>query len=68
MTIINSGLLLFWTVFVLFTPDLVYRTQKRWFPASRETWGVVMYSFLGAFKIVVIVFCLVPWLALLIIG
>jgi len=67
-TIINGGLLAFWTVFAAFAPDLVYRTQSMWFPIPRETYNVVMYSFLGVFKIFFLVFNLVPYVALLIVG
>jgi hypothetical protein len=52
----------------LLAPDLVYRTQSKWFPIPRETFDVVMYSFLGLFKIVWLVFNVVPYLALLIVG
>ena len=67
-TIINGGLLVLWTLFTLFAPDLVYRTQSRWFPIPREIFNIVMYCFLGLFKIFFIVFNLVPFMALLIIG
>jgi hypothetical protein len=67
-TIINGGLLVFWTVIYGLAPDLVHRTQRKWFPGSRETWNVVMYSFLGAFKIFFLVFNAVPYVALLIVG
>ena len=65
-TIINGGILMFWTAFFLFAPDLVYRTQQRWFRASRETFDIVMYTFLGLFKLAFLLFNLVPFLALLI--
>ncbi len=67
-TIINAGILILWSLFFLCAPDFVYRTQSRWFPISRETFDVVIYSFLGLFKVLVIVFNLVPYVALLIIG
>lgn len=67
-TIINGGLLLFWTAMLMSAPDLVYRMQSRWFPIPRQTFDVVIYAFLGLFKIVVLVFNLVPWVALLIVG
>jgi hypothetical protein len=67
-TVINGALLLLWTTISLLAPDLVYRTQNRWFPMPRETFTVVFYSFLGLFKIVFLVFNLVPYVALLIIG
>ncbi len=67
-TILNGCLLVFWTVLVLSVPDLVYATQRRWFPLSREAFGAFMYGFLGFFKLVFIVFNLVPFLAMLIIS
>ena len=67
-TIINGGLLIFWTLACMFAPDLVYRTQNRWFPIPRETFNVVIYSFLGLFKIFYLVFNVVPYVVLLIVG
>ena len=67
-TIMNGTLLLLWTTMLIFAPELVYRTQSKWFPIPRETIDVVIYSFLGLFKIVFLVFNLVPYLALLIIA
>ncbi|MCZ6445193.1 MAG: hypothetical protein O7F17_00165 [Planctomycetota bacterium] len=46
----------------------MYRTQSKWFPIPRETFNVVIYSFLGLFKIVFLVFNVVPYVALLIVG
>jgi len=67
-TIVNGGFLLLWGGFFLLAPDLTYRMQRRFVPIPRETWNVVMYSFLGLFKIFYIVFNLVPFVALEIIG
>ncbi len=67
-TILNGSLLILWTVFSGAAPDLVYRTQSKWFPIPRETFNVVIYSFLGLFKIMVLIFNVVPYVALLIIG
>ena len=67
-TIMNGGLLMLWTLFTALTPNVVYRTQSMWFPIPREIYNVVMYSFLGVFKIFFLVFNLVPYVALLIVG
>ncbi len=67
-SIINGSLLILWTAFSVFAPDLVYRTQSKWFPIPRETFNVVIYSFLGLFKIAFLVFNVVPYVALLIVG
>ncbi len=67
-TIINGALFVLWTTMCIFAPDLVYRTQNRFFPMPRETFNVVIYSFVGLFKIIFLVFIVVPYVALLIIG
>ncbi len=67
-TIINGSLLILWTTMCILAPDLVYRTQSKWFPIPRETFNIVIYSFLGLFKVFFLVFNVVPYLALLIIG
>jgi hypothetical protein len=67
-TIINGALLVLWTAMWILAPDLVYRTQSKWFPIPRETFNVVFYSFLGLFKIVFLIFNVVPYVALLIVG
>ena len=61
---INGGLLVIWGLFIMAMPDLVYRTQSAFFPGSREAHGVTLYAFLGAFKMLWIVFNLVPYLVL----
>lgn len=67
-TILDGGMLVLWTIMFMAAPGFVYRMQSRLFPIPRETFNTVMYSFLGLFKIVFIVFNVVPLIALLIIG
>lgn len=67
-TIINGALLLFWSLMLMLAPDLVYRTQTRFFPLSKEAFTIIMYSFLGLFKIFYISLNVVPMVALLIVG
>jgi hypothetical protein len=67
-TIINGGILILWTLFFMFAPDLVYRIQSKWFPIPRETYNVVLYSFLGLLKILFLVFNVSPFVALLLMG
>ncbi len=66
--ILNSGLFAFWSLTILFAPDLAYRLQYRFFPLERKTWDVVMYAFMGAYKLLIVVFNLVPYVALLLVG
>ncbi len=67
-TILNGILLLLWSGAFIFVPDLVYRIQTRWLTISRDSFNLIFYGFLGFFKIVFLVFNVVPLLALLIIG
>jgi hypothetical protein len=67
-TIINGTLLVFWIIMLISAPEMIYRTQRRWFPIQRETFNIVIYCFLGLFKIFFLIFNLVPWVALIIVG
>ena len=67
-TIIDGALLVLWSTICMLAPDLVYRTQTKFFPLPRETFDVLIYSFLGLFKIVFLVFNVVPYVALLIVA
>ena len=63
-SLLNFGLLLLWAIFLVAAPDLVHRTQTKWVSISREQFNLVMYGFLGLFKIFVLVFNVIPYLAL----
>jgi hypothetical protein len=67
-TIINVGLLILSFLICACAGDWIYRMHSRWFPISREAFYVAIYSFLGLFKIFVLAFNLVPYLALIIVG
>ncbi len=67
-TIINGSLFALSAATCLLAPDWVYRMQANWFPIPRETFDVVIYAFLGLFKIIFIAFNAVPYVALLIVG
>ncbi|HIO92306.1 MAG TPA: hypothetical protein EYG68_05595 [Leucothrix mucor] len=67
-TIINGGILTLWSIFFMFSPDLIYRLQSRWFPVPRETFSAIFYLLIGLFKIFFLTFNLVPYLALLMMG
>ena len=63
--ILNGTVLLIWTPFVMFAPNFMYRTQSRWIDIPRPTYDILIWSFIGIFKLLFIVFSLVPYLALL---
>ena len=62
--VINASLLMIWVLFMMFAPDIVYKTQYKWFPISRESFSEIMYRFLGFYKLLILVFNLAPLIAL----
>lgn len=67
-TVINGGLLIVSSIICAVAGDWIYRLHSRWFPISRPSFDVAIYSGIVLYKIVFITFNLVPYLALLIIG
>ncbi|HAQ60389.1 TPA: hypothetical protein DCR49_00050 [Candidatus Delongbacteria bacterium] len=68
-TVIGFGLMVFITLAWRAVPELVIKSQKIFFPVlNREQISLVMYGFLGIFKIMIIVFFAIPYLILLIIS
>jgi len=66
-TILNIALLTLSFVFCVCAGDWVYRIHSKWFPIPRDVFNVVLYSFIGLYKMFVFVFNLIPYVALLII-
>ncbi len=67
-TIINGAMFVLSAVMCLSALDFVYSMHSKWFHITRETFNVAIYSFIGLYKIVFIVFNIVPYVVLLIIG
>ena len=67
-TILNIGLLMLSFLILAFNGDFVYKLHNKWFPMPRETFNMIIYSFLGIFKIIVFAFNVVPWIVLSMIG
>jgi hypothetical protein len=67
-TIINVALLLIAVVFMALAGDLVHRIQSRMYAVPRAESDRIMYMFLGFYKILILVFNLVPYLALRLLG
>ena len=67
-TIINIVVFACAALMFLIAPGLVYKTQTWLFPISREAFHVVFYSFLALYKICILIFNVVPYAALVIVG
>lgn len=53
---------------IVFAGDRIYHVLRKWFALDREIFYAVVYFFFGLYKILLLVFGFVPWLALLIAG
>ena len=63
-TVINYGVLLVWLLFFIFAHDWMHRLHGRWFHLSVEQFDTAHYIGMALFKSVVIIFNLVPFIAL----
>ncbi len=63
-TIINVALFILSAIMLIAAPDFIYNAHGQLFHMPREAFDVVLYSFLGLYKIVILVFNLIPYLAL----
>lgn len=66
-TVINYAVLLLWTVVFWLARDWHYRLTSRFFKVSVETYDLVNFCGIAAYKIAVILLNLVPFIALCII-
>lgn len=62
--IINFLLFILWGLAFIFFHQKMYLTHLRWFRISEETFDTVHYFLMGAFKIFVFCFNLIPYLIL----
>jgi len=67
-TILNLGILIFSSIMCMFCADFSFRMNNRFFGISREAFNTLICCFLGFFKVIVIVFSIIPYIALEIIG
>ncbi|MGA1205554.1 MAG: DUF6868 family protein [Opitutales bacterium] len=67
-TLINLGLLLWWGAAFFLMHDFVYRIHSRFFHLSMEEFDKIHYAGMACFKMMVLVFNLVPYLAMRIVG
>jgi len=63
-SVLNGGLLMLSFLMTAFAGDFLYRMHGRWFPMPREQFNGILYGVLALYKILVFLFCIVPWVAL----
>ncbi|RLE18290.1 MAG: hypothetical protein DRJ50_13190 [Actinobacteria bacterium] len=67
-TLINFGILLLWFVMMVPARGVVHGIHGKMFRLAPEQMDEIHYRLMAQFKMLVIVFCLVPYLALRIVG
>jgi len=67
-TIVNFVIFMWAAIMCMAAKGFIYRIHGKLFGLSQDTVNAMLYGFLGFYKIVFIVFVLVPWIALTIIA
>lgn len=66
-SIINIGIFLWWFGWFALAHDFVSRFHGKWFDLSRQQFDAIHYAVMAFFKLCIIIFNLVPYIALRII-
>jgi hypothetical protein len=67
-TAINLGLFIWWFLFFVWAHDWMYRLHGRWFKITVEKFDALHYAGMALFKMAILLFNLVPYLAMRIVG
>ena len=62
--VINYGVLILWWLFFLFAHDSMYQLHGTWFHVSVEQFDALHYVGMGLYKVGILLFNLVPYIAL----
>jgi hypothetical protein len=67
-TVINYGILLVWFLVFVFAHAWILHIHGRWFHLSRDQFDALHYAGMSVFKIGIILFNLVPFVVLCLLG
>jgi hypothetical protein len=67
-TVINYGILLVWFLLFTLAREPFHRFHNRWFRLSGEQFDTLHYAGMSVYKIGILLFNLVPYLALCLVG
>ena len=66
--VINYGVLVVWWLFFLLAHDGIYRLHSRWFHLSVDQFDTLHYAGMTLYKVGILLFNLVPYIALRLVG
>lgn len=64
---INMAFLLYWFVFFALARDFIYGLHSRWFKISSQQFDAIHYGGMAFLKLLILVFNLVPYLAIMVV-
>ena len=67
-TLINYALLLFWFAMFVMARDWIHRLHGRWFSVPGDRFDAIHYALMGAFKLGIFLFNLVPYISIRIVA
>lgn len=68
LTIINVGLFMINAVLIILMRKLVCKMHGKMFGITGENIAIILYSWLGLYKIMILIFSIVPYVALILMG
>ncbi len=67
-TVINYGMILVWFLFFMLAHNRMYSLHSRWFRLNAEQFDAIHYTGMAIYKIGILLFNLIPYVALCIVG
>ena len=67
-TVIDLGLLIVWCLLFMLPHEWLYRLSRKWFRLSEEQFDAINFAGIVLFKSGILLFNLVPYIALRIVG
>lgn len=64
LTVVNLGIYIISVLLLWLMRDFAYRMNARLFGISEEQVAKSSFNYIAAYKLLIIVFCFAPWLAL----
>ena len=64
MTLINIGIMILSAILIGLLKDLIFKMHGTFFGIAKEHLATIMYGYLGVYKLLIIVFNLVPYIAM----
>jgi hypothetical protein len=66
-SLINYAILLIWFGAFVFARTQLHELHSRWFRLSDETFDITMYAGMAVYKLMILIFALVPYISLVLI-